>query len=76
MYVTGLHCITVVDMANSSGTGDCRPTPLNVGPGRYGRGLAFVRRHCLATSKAALLGYVEGSAIAARFQAYGPGRCC
>jgi hypothetical protein len=32
MYVTGLHSITVVDMANSSGTGDCRPTSLNIGP--------------------------------------------
>jgi hypothetical protein len=32
MYVSAAHSIVVVDMANSSGTGNCRPTSLNIGP--------------------------------------------
>jgi hypothetical protein len=53
MYITGLHSITVVDMANSSGTGNCRPTSLNIGPVSLEAGNGAISRSADGTGPSA-----------------------
>jgi hypothetical protein len=55
MYVSGYHGILAVDMSNSSDSGTCRPTSINIGP------------VTLVAGSGATKGYEDGPASAARF---------